>query len=148
MKSFYACIDASLPAPQPLQHLAIRDRAAKAGGAITFYGAEEILTLGSQAFIQAKLRRYPGIQGVVFFTINQFAYGPAFNFKLLKTIVATLNLEAHFAREGLAIRDAAALDALFPFLYAVDAARRRDADRSWRALILQAATARTTDTSS
>ena len=72
MKSFYSCIDGGLSAPQPLQHLAIREYAQKTGGKITFYGAEEVKTLKSQAFIIEKLKRTPGLDGVVFFTLNQF----------------------------------------------------------------------------
>jgi hypothetical protein len=131
MKSFYSCIDAGgLVVPQPIQHLAIRDKAQKAGGAVTFYGSEEAKTLKSQAFIRAKLRRSKGLDGVIFFSLHQFRYGPDFNFKLLKEILG-LGLEVHFAREGLSILNAGQLDELFPFLTSVDYTARRDRDPSW-----------------
>lgn len=130
MKSFYSCIDAGLVVPQPIQHLAIRDKAQKAGGAVTFYGSEEAKTLKSQAFIKAKLQRSTGLDGVIFFSLHQFRYGESFNFRLLRHILA-LNLEVHFAREGVSILNAAQLDELFPFLISVDYTTRRDQDPSW-----------------
>ena len=130
MKSFYSCIDAGLVVPQPIQHLAIRDKAQKAGGLVTFYGSEESKTLKTQTFIKAKLQRSTGLDGVIFFSLHQFRYGPSFNFKLLRTILG-LNLEVHFAREGVSILNAAQLDELFPFLISVDYTTRRDQDPSW-----------------
>ena len=134
MKSFYSCIDAGLVVPQPIQHLAIRDKAQKAGGAVTFYGSEEAKTLESQAFIKAKLRKSKALDGVIFFSLHQFRYGLTFNFELLRYILG-LNLEVHFAREGLSILDLEQLDELFPFLIAIDYTTRRDRDPAWTRFI-------------
>lgn len=100
MKQFYSCIDALLPAPQPEQHELSKRKAAKEGGQIVFYGAEEYRVVGSQPFILNKLLRTGGIDGVVFFTINQFCYGETFNLKLLTEIVKA-KFSVHFAREDI-----------------------------------------------
>lgn len=132
MKSFFSWIDVPITTPQPIQHLAIREHARKAGGAaITFYGSEDIKTLKSQSSILEKLRKSRGIDGVVFFSLYQFGYGPSFNFKLMREILR-MGLEVHFAREGLSIRDEKALDALFPLLLSVDYVKRRAAGARWK----------------
>lgn len=137
MKAFFSCIDASIPAPQPVQHLVIRDRANKAGGAIVFYGAEDVLGLGRQPFIRLKLERLKkkGLDGVVFYTVHQFRYGGEFDYALLRFIHG-LGLEVHFACEGIAIRNDEDFQAIFPFLLAVDFTSRRDASTEWQSLIL------------
>lgn len=103
MKQFYSCIDASLPAPQPEQHELSKKKAAKEGGQIVFYGAEEYRVLKQQPFILKKLQRMPGVDGVVFFTIDQFCYGNSFNLKLLRDILQ-LTISVHFAREDITFR--------------------------------------------
>ncbi len=138
MKAFYACIDGSIPAPQPVQHLVIRDRAQKTGGAVTFYGAEDVRALGSQPFIRLKLARLKetGLDGVIFYTLHQFRYGGALNYGLLRALL-DLGLEVHFACEGIAIPDRKALDDLFPFLLSGDYAARRDRSETWRKFVAQ-----------
>ncbi len=130
MKDFYSCIDVSLVVPQPVQHLVIRDYAAKVGGKIVFYGAEENKTRETQSFIRAKLKKTPGIQGVCFFTFHQFRYGAALNLNLLKFILS-LGLEIHFAREALSIRSFADLERLYTFIFSIDYTLRRDASAEW-----------------
>jgi hypothetical protein len=100
MKQFYSCIDALLPAPQPEQHEISKKKATKEGGQIIFYGAEEYRVVKQQPFILKKLQRTPGIDGVVFFSIDQFCYGESFNLKLLREIL-NLKLSVHFAREDI-----------------------------------------------
>ena len=100
MKQFYSCIDALLPAPQPEQHELSKKKANKEGGQIVFYGAEEYRVVKQQPFILKKLQRTPGIDGVVFFSIDQFCYGGTFNLKLLRDILK-LKLSVHFAREDI-----------------------------------------------
>ncbi|MGZ3157836.1 MAG: hypothetical protein ACXU7D_00315 [Burkholderiaceae bacterium] len=100
MKQFYSCIDALLPAPQPEQHELSKKKAAKEGGQIIFYGAEEYSVVASQPFILNKLLRTGGIDGVVFFTIDQFCYGETLNLKLLTDIVKA-KFSVHFAREDI-----------------------------------------------
>lgn len=104
MKQFYSCIDALLPAPQPEQHELSKKKAAKEGGQIVFYGAEEYRVVGQQPFILPKLKRTPGIDGVVFFSIDQFCYGDTFNLKLLGEILG-LGLSVHFAREDITFQN-------------------------------------------
>lgn len=138
MKTFYSCIDGSIPAPQPVQHLVIRDRAKKAGGAVSFYGAEDVRALGSQPFIRLKLARLKetGLDGVIFYTLHQFRYGGAMNYGLLLALL-DLGLEVHFACEGIAIPDRETLDELFPFLLSVDYAARRDRSETWRNFVAE-----------
>jgi hypothetical protein len=100
VKQFYSCIDALLPAPQPEQHELSKRKADKEGGHIVFYGAEEYRAVAYQPFILPKLVRTPGIDGVIFFSIDQFCYGKKFNLKLMKDIIS-LGLSIHFAREDL-----------------------------------------------
>ena len=137
MKRFFSCIDARLLVPQPIQHLAIRDKAQKAGGVVIFYGAEEIKALKFQPFIKTKLHRLHQageLDGVVFFTVHQFRYGPAFNFDLLRHVL-DMNLELHFAREGLSFLKPSDLDALFPLLLSADYTERRDSSEEWKSLV-------------
>jgi hypothetical protein len=61
MKQFYSCIDAKIIAPQPEQHEVSRKKAAKEGGQIIFYGAEEYRVIKYQPFILNKLQRTPGL---------------------------------------------------------------------------------------
>jgi hypothetical protein len=139
VKTFFSCIDASIPAPQPVQHLVIRDRANKVGGAILFYGAEDVLGLGRQPFIRLKLTRLKekGLDGVIFYTVHQFRYGGDFDYGLVRFIHG-LGLEVHFACEGIAIRNEEELRTIFPFLMAVDFTSRRDESPEWRQLLLNA----------
>jgi len=99
MKQFYSCIDVTLPAPQPEQHELIRKIAISQQGKVIFYGAEEYSVAACQPYIHYKLRRTPGIDGVIFFTINQFCYGTTFNLKLLRDILND-SMSVHFAREN------------------------------------------------
>jgi hypothetical protein len=103
MRQFYSCIDGLLPAPQPEQHELSRKKAAKEGGQIVFYGAEEYRVVGQQPFILPKLKRTPGVDGVVFLSIDQFCYGDTLNLKLLREILG-LGLSVHFAREDISFQ--------------------------------------------
>ena len=136
MKSFYSCLDGSLPAPQPIQHLAIRDRRQKAGGAVIFYGAEDVRTLATQPFIRLKLARLKetGLDGVIFYRLQQFRYGSQFNFDLLLSIL-DLGLEVLFACEDLSIRNREEFQQWFPFLAAVDYGLRRDQGADWQRFV-------------
>jgi hypothetical protein len=134
VKSFYSCIDSTLIVPQPVQHLVIRDYATKVGGSIVFYGAEEAKTRESQAFVRAKLKRTPGIDGVCFFTFHQFRYGQQLNIDLLQYILS-LNLEIHFAREALSINSIEELDRAFAFIYSIDYTLRRDSSAEWKSFL-------------
>ena len=134
MKSFYSCIDAFLSAPQPEQHLVIREKAKKEGGGITFYGAEEYRSAPVQSFIVPKLKRTAGLDGVVFFTLNQFRYGDKLNVKVLREILE-MGLEVHFAREDISLRKPEDLDRWLSFLLIVDYTKRRDASAEWKSIV-------------
>jgi hypothetical protein len=137
MKSFYSCIDAFLSAPQPEQHLVIREKAKKEGGGITFYGAEEYRSAPVQSFILPKLKRTAGLDGVVFFTLNQFRYGEKLNVKLMREILE-LGLEIHFAREDISLRKSEELERSLSFLLVVDYTKRRDASHEWKSIVANA----------
>ena len=130
MKSFYSCIDAYLSAPQPEQHLLIREKAKKEGGSIVFYGAEEYRSAAAQSFIIPKLTRTANLDGVVFFTFNQFRYGEALNIKRMFEIL-DLGLELHFAREDLSFRSRDELNERLDFLLVIDYTKRRDSGDEW-----------------
>ena len=100
VKSFYCCIDSLLPATQPEQHIICENIANSNNGKIVFYGAEDVLVTKQQPFIYDKLRRTPQIDGVIFFTINQFCYENAININLIKKII-DLKISIHFARENI-----------------------------------------------
>jgi hypothetical protein len=104
MKQFYSCIDVLLPAPQPEQHELSKKKAAKEGGQIVFYGAEEYRVVKHQPFILGKLLRTGGLDGVVFFSIDQFCYGDKFNLKLLGDILKA-KFSVHFAREDISFNN-------------------------------------------
>jgi hypothetical protein len=102
MKQFYSCIDAYLPSPQPEQHAVISRKADKEDAAVVFYGAEEVRVAQAQPFILSKLKRTPGLDGVIFFSINQFCYSEKLNLKLIFDIL-DLGLSVHFAREDISL---------------------------------------------
>ena len=99
-RSFYCCIDSLLPATQPEQHIICERIADLNNGKIIFYGAEDVLAIKHQPFIYEKLKRTPNVDGVIFFTINQFCYGNTLNIHLIKKIIG-LNMSIHFARENI-----------------------------------------------
>jgi hypothetical protein len=103
VKQYFSCIDTLMLAPQPEQHALSQVKASKEGGQIVFYGAEEHRVVKQQPFILGKLLKTPGLDGVVFFSVNQFCYADTFNLKLLAAILE-IPLEVHFAREDLSFR--------------------------------------------
>lgn len=105
MKNFYSCLDPLVTAPQSEQHLIINKMASKENGKVVFYGSEDFFLAQSQPFILFKLKRTPNLDGVIFFTINQFCYGKSFNLNLLCQIL-NLKLSVNFAREYLTISNA------------------------------------------
>ena len=104
IKSFYSCIDTYYAAPSPEQHDVINTMAKRENGKIIFYGAEDYFVAHTQPFILPKLKRTRNIDGVIFFTLNQFCNGESFNLKLLIDILK-LNISVHFAREALSIQN-------------------------------------------
>jgi hypothetical protein len=103
-KSFYCCIDSALPATQPEQHLICEKIANLNSGKIVFYGAEDVLVKKNQPFIYEKLKRTPNIDGVIFFTIDQFCYNKSINVSLIQKLLK-MPLSIHFARENISYFD-------------------------------------------
>ena len=104
MKYFYSCLDPLVTAPQSEQHFLINKKAAEENGKVVFYGSEDFFVAQTQPFILFKLKRTPNLDGVIFFTVNQFCYGKTFNLNLLSQILES-GVSVHFARESLTIRD-------------------------------------------
>lgn len=98
-KLFYSCLDPYVIAPQAEQHQLISMMARSLEGKVVFYGAEDYFVAATQPFILPKLRRTPGLSGVIFFTIDQFAYSDDLNVKLLHDILE-LGLIVGFSREN------------------------------------------------
>jgi hypothetical protein len=124
MKQFYSCVDTLLSTPQPEQHDVSRRKAEKEGGQIVFYGAEEYRVVKHQPFILDKLRRTEGIDGVIFFSVEQFCYGDRFNARLLRDILKC-GFSAHFAREDISLDSVADFARHFISLSAYFNAKRR-----------------------
>lgn len=101
-KSFYSCIDPRVIAPQPEQHKMIKSMATDLGGKVVFYGSEDYFCAERQPFIFLKLSRTPDIDGVIFFTFDQFTYGRNLNSSLIKEIL-NLGISINFARENISI---------------------------------------------
>ena len=104
IKSFYSCTDPFIVAPMVEQHTLINTTARRENGKIIFYGCEDYFVAGSQPFIIPKLMRTKNLDGVIFFTLNQFCYGESLNLKLLVNILK-LKISVHFAREALSIQN-------------------------------------------
>ena len=102
MKSYYSCLDTILSTPQPEQHFWIKKMAKSNNGKIVFYGAEEYFVLKSQPFIVNKLKRTPNLDGVIFFTLDQFCHDKDLNLSIMIDILKN-NLSIHFARENISI---------------------------------------------
>jgi hypothetical protein len=137
MKQFYSCVDVLLPAPFPEQHELSKKKAVKEGGQIIFYGSEEYRVAKQQPFILGKLLRTPRIDGVVFFSIDQFCYGDKFNLKLLRDILR-LNLSVHFAREDMSFDNIDDVEKVFitltAYFHAFKRRRTMSADDVLRAI--------------
>ena len=102
IKNYYSCLDPKVIAPQNEQHELISKTAKANGGKIVFYGSEDFFVSATQPFIYEKLKRTPNLDGVIFFTLNQFCYGHEMNFPLLAKILK-LELNIHFAREKISL---------------------------------------------
>ena len=103
MKKFYSCVDNLIPSPLSEQHTVIFEKARREKGKITAYASEEVRTAASQPWIYNKLKRTPGLDGVVFFTAIQFLYKDEFNYGLFNKILNN-NYEIHFARENMSFK--------------------------------------------
>jgi hypothetical protein len=133
MKTYYACLDCAFVkyAPQPLQHLAVGNKASKQGGEISFYTLEDFDTLTNQGATKFKLAERPAVDGLIFFTLRQFFYG-GLNLDFMASILDH-GYEVHFAREDISIVNKKALDDLFPMIYSSYQLMQRDEPRDyWR----------------
>jgi hypothetical protein len=104
MKLFYSCIDSHIPSPQPEQHSLIERMAKRCGGKITYSTSEDCSLRNSQAWIEERVERISDVDGLVFFTVEQFFCGRTFNIQLLRRFLSK-NIEVHFSRENLSFRN-------------------------------------------
>ena len=102
MKSYYSCLDVKLTTPQAEQHHWIKKMAQSNNGQVVFYGLEDFFVLKSQPFILNKLTRTPNLNGVIFFTLDQFCYDKDLNLALMINIIKN-KFSIHFARENISI---------------------------------------------
>lgn len=132
MKSFFSFLDTGFIkyVPQPLQHVAVANKAANMGGGVTFSTGEDLDTLVSQGVLRSKIEEKPAIDGLVFFSVRQFFYGGDLNIKLLGSILDG-GYEIHFARENFSILTKEELDDAFPMLYSTRYLLERDEPRSY-----------------
>jgi hypothetical protein len=133
MKAYYACLDCAFVkyAPQPLQHLAVANKASKQGGEVSFYTLEDFDTLSYQGAAKSKLAERPAVNGLIFFTMRQFFYG-SLNLEFLNSILDQ-GYEVHFAREDVSIHNKEELDQIFPMIYSSYQLMQRDEPREyWR----------------
>lgn len=134
MTDYYACLDTGFVkyCPQPLQHLAVADKASKLGGGISFYTMEDFRGLPFQGAVKAKIEERPAVAGIIYFTVRQFFYGGHFDARFLR-FVLDQGYEVHFAREDISITSKGRLADLYPILYSSQYLLERDGDRDyWR----------------
>ena len=134
MKAYYACLDTGFVkyCPQPLQHLAVANKASKLDGSISFYTMEDFDCLAFQTTVKSKIEEKPSVVGIIYFTIRQFFYGGCLDLKFMRFILDR-GYEVHFAREDISIPTKQSLDDLFPMLYSTQQLLERDESRSnWR----------------
>ena len=134
MKAYYACLDTGFVkyCPQPLQHLAVANKASKLDGGISFYTMEDFETLAFQTTAKGKIEEKPEVAGIIYFTVRQFFYGGSLDLKFMRFILDR-GYELHFAREDISIPNSASLDDVFPMLYSAQHLLERDEPRdSWR----------------
>lgn len=133
MKKFYSFLDSGfiLHCPQPLQHLVNSSMASKNSGLITFYGAEDIMTLSECKVLKSQLKKGSEINGIIFFSINQFRYSGSFDFKLIGQILDQ-DLEVHFSRENISIKNKVDLNRMEPLIHFLDISMNRDTTMNFR----------------
>jgi hypothetical protein len=130
MKKFYSFPDQGFVRfiPQPLQHLAIKEKAQSVGGSIIFYYMEDMVTVASQSVLLSKLPIISSnSHGIVFFSLHQFRYGNGFNLKLMKHILDK-KMVIHFARENFSILNEDQFYNCVDFLLLVDHSARCDTE--------------------
>jgi hypothetical protein len=127
MKTFLSILDSGCAdiAPQNMQHLVIGDFARQLGGKVTFYTAEDFLTLSTQSVFKAKLSQKPEVDGMIFFRLQQFCYGGTLNYDILKQVLCE-GYAVHLARERLSLTSLDDLidkfDILFGSVYSLSGA--------------------------
>lgn len=114
---YYSCLDSKLSSTQPEQHYLCNLKAKKEKGQIVFYGSEEYSVLEDQPYILYKLAKTKGIDGVIFFTFDQFCYSENLNLELLYDIL-NKKKSLHFSREDISIYENNDLDEYLPCLIA------------------------------
>ena len=61
-----------------------KKKAEAENGIVTAYASEEVRFASNQPWIFIKLKETKGLDGVIFFSVDQFLYGDHFNLKLFK----------------------------------------------------------------
>ncbi|HVJ52112.1 MAG TPA: hypothetical protein VM689_06610 [Aliidongia sp.] len=128
-KQLFAFLDLSLieEIPQALQHILVKDAVAKVGAELTFYSAENSLTLEAQTILRTTFRKPPKIDGFIFYRLQQFSLGGPMNIDLMREILVA-GYSLYFVRERLSLGTVQELDTahahLQSFAFANDRARR------------------------
>ena len=124
-KSFYSCVDCLIPSPLSEQHMVIKKKAEAENGIISAYASEEVRFASNQPWIFIKLKETQGLDGVIFFSVDQFLYGEHFNLKLFKNIIDH-GYEIHFARENFSFYKNIDKNEILNFLISHDLIFRRE----------------------
>jgi len=127
MKTFLSILDIGCAdiAPQNMQHLVIGDFARQLGGKVTFYTAEDFLTLSNHSVFKAKLSQRPEVDGMIFFRLRQFCYSGSLDYETLRQVLCA-GYTLHLARERLSLTSLDDLinkfDILFGSVYSLSGA--------------------------
>ena len=124
-KLFYSCVDCLIPSPLSEQHMVIKKKAEAENGIISAYASEEVRFASNQPWIFIKLKETKGLDGVIFFSVDQFLYGDHFNLKLFKNII-DYGYEIHFARENFSFYKNIDKNEILNFLISHDLIFRRE----------------------
>jgi hypothetical protein len=82
----------------------IERMANRCGGKITYSTSEDCSLRNSQAWIEERVDRISDVDGLVYFTVEQFYCGGGFNIQLLRRFLSK-RIEVHFSRENLSFRN-------------------------------------------
>ena len=99
-----------------MQHVLNHDMAHRHNGKIAYYTTEDPDTTVSQKITKSMLHESLQVDGFIFLQMQQFCYGPTFNFKLLKEFIEN-GYEVYFTREAVSILDMDDLEQKKELLY-------------------------------
>ncbi len=137
---YYSVLDTGFTKllPQAQQNLIARDYATSAlGGTVAFYWTEDVLTLKSMDLVRKNIHGpFKECKGLIFFRLWQFCYNGKFNYPLLIELLEN-NLEVHFAREKLSIRNLDELEKVKPIITTYTYLEIRDHGRAFCQKVVQ-----------